>query len=97
MCAQVQVSTKARGAGALVPGPPRTAITGGCKLSTWILGTKVRSSGRAVCALNDLASSPAFQWRIKYLVYMKNSKMKQQKNNLVIKWANKDGENVKAS
>lgn len=33
-------------------GSLRAEITGGCKLSEWVLGTKLESFVRAVCALN---------------------------------------------
>lgn len=36
-----------------------TAITGGCKLFTWVLETKLESSGRTGSAFNSITISPA--------------------------------------
>lgn len=42
-------------------GAPGAGITGGCELLSWLLGTKVRSSGRAVTTLDNWAISLVLQ------------------------------------
>lgn len=42
-------------------GAPGAGITGGCELLSWLLGTKVRSSRRAVITLDNWAISLVLQ------------------------------------
>lgn len=42
-------------------------VTGGCKHSTWVLGTELGTSVRAVCTLDYGATSPAQSISILYL------------------------------
>lgn len=40
-------------------GLPGAEVTGDCELTIWVLGTELRTSGRAASALNYCATSPA--------------------------------------